>query len=194
MSGIDIIISQIEQDTANVCEKTLEAARVKADTVLMQAKEQAECLIADEKDKTAHRVAEIKKRGESAAELEDRRIMLAAKQQMISQMLNNGLTAAKQLPDREYFALIERMIVKYSLPGDGVIVFGKKDTERMPAGFLERISKAANGRLTASDETADIDAGFILKYGGIEQNCSFDAIFAGEAEALSDRAGKLLFG
>ena len=52
---------------------------------------------------------------------------------------------------------------------------------------------AAKGKIALSDKAAAIDAGFILQYGGIEENCSFDAIFASEAENLSDRAGRLLF-
>ena len=47
--------------------------------------------------------------------------------------------------------------------------------------------------LTVTEDPAPIEAGFILKYGGIEQNCSFDAVFAGESENLSDKAGRLLF-
>ena len=193
MSGIDVIISQIEQDTQAVCEKIIAEAQAKADKILAEARDQAQSVAAAGKDKTAARVADIKKRGESAADLEEKRVMLRAKQDIIATMLKNGLDDAKNLPDNEYFALIIQMVEKYSQPEDGIICFGRKDKERMPYDLPERVNSAAKGRLTLAVEDADIDAGFILKYGGIEQNCSFDAIFASEAETLSDRAGKLLF-
>ena len=193
MSGIDVIISQIEQDTQAVCEKVIADAQAKADKILAEARDQAQSVAAAGKEKTAARVADIKKRGESAADLEEKRVMLRAKQDIISTMLKNGLDDAKNLPDNEYFALIVQMVEKYSQPEDGIICFGRKDKERMPYDLPERVNSAAKGRLTLAVEDADIDAGFILKYGGIEQNCSFDAIFASEAETLSDRAGKLLF-
>ena len=193
MSGIDVIISQIEQDTQAVCEKIIAEAQAKADKILAEARDQAQSVAAAGKDKTAARVADIKKRGESAADLEEKRVMLRAKQDIISTMLKKGLDDAKNLPDNEYFALIVQMVEKYSQPEDGIICFGRRDKERMPDDLPERVNSAAKGRLTLAVEDADIDAGFILKYGGIEQNCSFDAIFASEAETLSDRAGKLLF-
>ena len=193
MSGIDVIISQIEQDTQAVCEKIIAEAQAKADKILAEARDQAQSVAAAGKEKTAARVADIKKRGESAADLEEKRVMLRAKQDIISTMLKKGLDDAKNLPDNEYFALIVQMVEKYSQPEDGIICFGRKDKERMPDDLPERVNSAAKGRLTLAVEDADIDAGFILKYGGIEQNCSFDAIFASEAETLSDRAGKLLF-
>ena len=80
------------------------------------------------------------------------------------------------------------------IPEHSVVWMSHTDyVSRLPEGFINRLNSASNGSLTLSGEAADIDAGFILKYGGIEQNCSFDAVFAGESEYLSDRAGRLLF-
>ncbi len=193
MSGIDKIIQQIEASTAAACDSIVAAAQKKANAVIASAEKEAEQIIADGKEKTALHVADIKKRGDSAAELEEKRVMLSAKQRIISEMLQKGLGEAKNLPGEAYFALIEKMVAKYSQPEDGVILFGKKDLSRLPNGFIGRLSQAARGGVTLSDETAPIEAGFILRYGGIEQNCSFDAIFAGEAENLCDKAGRLLF-
>ena len=193
MSGIDKIIQQIETDTKEVCDSVVASAQQKADGILMNAEKDAQTIIDEGKEKTAAHVADIKKRGDSAADLEERKIMLYTKQQIISDMLKEGLNVAKSLPDDEYFTLIAKMAEKYSMPGDGVILFGEKDQKRLPAGYIDTLNSVSKGKLTLCDEAADIDAGFILKYGGIEQNCSFDAIFAGEAENLSDRAGRLLF-
>lgn len=193
MSGIDKIIQDIEFNTDKSCDAVLGTARSKAESIMMDAQRQAEQIIADGKERTALHVADIKKRGESAADLEEKRVLLSTKQYIISQMLQNGLENAKHLPDDEYFSLILQMIGKYSLPEDGTILFGEKDLKRLPADFAPKINDAAKGKITLSDKAAAIDAGFILQYGGIEENCSFDAIFASEAENLSDRAGRLLF-
>ena len=193
MSGIDKIIQQIETDTSQYCDSVTGQAQKKADAIISTANKEAEQIAATGREKTAARVADIKKRGDSAAELEEKRVMLYTKQQIISTMLCDGLQAAKDLPEAEYFSLIINMVAKYSLPEDGVIFFGEKDNRRLPAGFTDELNQAAKGGITLSPDFAPIDAGFILKYGGIEQNCSFDAIFAGEAENLSDKAGRLLF-
>ena len=193
MSGIDKIIQQIEADTDMVCGSILSDAQKKADAALAASQKDAESIIADGKVRTAACVADIKKRGDSAADLEEKRVMLSAKQRIISMMLSEGLSAAKSLPDDAYFALIQKMVAKYSLSGDGVIFFGEKDLSRLPDGYPALLEKAAKGGITLADTAAPIDAGFILKYGGIEQNCSFDAIFASESENLCDKAGRLLF-
>ena len=193
MSGIDKIIQDIEFNTDKSCDAVLGTARSKAESIMMDAQRQAEQIIADGKERTALHVADIKKRGESAADLEEKRVLLSTKQHIISQMLQNGLEKAKNLSDDEYFSLVLQMIGKYSLPEDGTILFGEKDLKRLPADFASKINDAAKGKIALSDKAAAIDAGFILQYGGIEENCSFDAIFASEAENLSDRAGRLLF-
>lgn len=193
MSGIDKIIQEIESNTEKSCDSVLGRARQKAEKILSDAQSEADKIIEDGKNMTAHRVADIKKRGESAADLEEKRVMLTAKQRIISEMLQNGLDHAKELPKDEYFALIIDMVGKYSLPEEGVIYFGEKDSHRLPVGFIYDLNQAANGGIVLASEIVPIDSGFILKYGGIEQNCSFDAIFASEAENLSDRAGRLLF-
>lgn len=193
MSGIDRIIEQIEAQTQKACDSIVASAQQKADKTIAEAQARADKIIADGKEKTAARVLDIKKRGDSAAELEEKRIMLYTKQSIISEMLRKGLAAAKSLPDNEYFDLIAGMVSKYSQDEDGEIFFGKNDLSRLPDGFIPRLNGVSKGKIELSDTAADIDSGFILKYGGIEQNCSFDAIFASEAENLSDRAGRLLF-
>lgn len=193
MAGIDKIIQQIEDDTKAVCDDILSKARVKADKIIAEANDNARKITAEAKVKTAARVADIGKRGESSAALEERRVALYTKQSIISDMLNKGMEAAKALPDNEYFELILKMIGKNSQENDGVISFGRKDLDRLPAGFIEKINSVSKGKLTLSDTAASIDAGFILSYGGIEENCSFDSIFMSESDNLSDRAGKLLF-
>ena len=66
----------------------------------------------------------------------------------------------------------------------------------VPAGFadeLSKIAKGVGGTLVVSDKPVKIRSGFILSYGGIEENCSLDAIFAEKAETLRDLANTLLW-
>ncbi len=193
MAGIDKMIRQIEDDTKTECDEVIAKARFKADKITAEAKSEADKITADAKRKAAAKVADIEKRGDSSAALEERKIALYTKQSIISDMLSNGMENAKNLPDDEYFELILKMIGKNSQEKDGVISFGQKDLDRLPAGYLEKINSVSKGKLTLSDHAAAIDAGFILSYGGIEENCSFDAVFMSEADTLSDKAGKLLF-
>ena len=193
MSGIDKIIKGIEDDTRAVCDGIISQAQAKAAKITASAEQEAARIRSASDQRCAASVADIKKRGDSAAELEEKKILLSTKQHIISDMLAVGVERVKNLPEKEYFALILKMVKKYSLAQEGVIRFGKKDAQRLPEGFIDRINKESCGKLTLSDTFAPIDAGFILIYGGVEENCSFDAIFLSEDETLKDKAGKLLF-
>lgn len=193
MAGIDKMIRQIQDDTKTVCDDMIAAAQAKAEKILADAQKEADQISADRKKRTAAHIADIEKRGESSAALEERKVALYTKQSIINDMLNTGMKTAKDLPDDEYFALILKMIEKNSQPQDGVIYFGKKDLARLPLNYIDKINSVSKGKLTLSDNAAAIDAGFILSYGGIEENCSFDAIFMSGKDNLSDRAGRLLF-
>ena len=66
----------------------------------------------------------------------------------------------------------------------------------MPANFREEIKGLAQKKgdtLEISGEARNIDGGFILVYGGIEENCSIDAMFAEKRDELLDQVRKILF-
>ena len=193
MSGIDKIIKQIEEDTKAVCDGIIAQAENKAEEIRTDADAQAVRIRESSDQRITAVVTDMKKRGDSAADLEEKMILLKTKQGVISDMIALGVERLKNLPDDEYFALILKMVQKYSQPQDGEIRFGSRDISRLPAGFIGEVNKVASGALTLSDTTAPIDAGFILIYGGIEENCSFDAIILSEDETIKDKAGKLLF-
>ena len=193
MSGIDKIIQQIESDTKDYCDEVTENARIKADAVIKNAEAEAQKIRTSYEEKTERTLKDISARAKSSAALEEKKAFLNSKQSVIAKMLSDGLEKAKRLPDDEYFSLIVKMIEKNSHDDRGVIYFGKKDLGRLPSGFQDKINKVSKGELVISQEALDIDSGFILAYGGIEENCSFDAICRSKAEELSDRASSLLF-
>ena len=89
-----------------------------------------------------------------------------------------------------------RLAKKSALPKEGQIHFSRKDLLRLPAGFeaaLNDALKETGGILHISDIPKDLDGGFILSYGGIEENCSFDALFDSERDALKDLVYPILF-
>lgn len=65
----------------------------------------------------------------------------------------------------------------------------------MPKSFEASVQNGLpkGAKLVLSDQTAAIDGGFLLVYGGIEENCSFEALFESDKERLQDAAQELLF-
>ena len=52
---------------------------------------------------------------------------------------------------------------------------------------------ATNGKLKVSSEPKNIDGGFILAYGDIEINCSFDALISEKIDVIKDTLNKIIF-
>lgn len=193
MTGLDKIIEEIRAESAENTDKIIAQANEKAQEIISEAEqkgqEQSEQII-----KNAEKKAEdIINRGESSANLEQNRALLVAKQQVINEMLSKTLSYMESLDDEQYFSLILKLAEKNSQEEKGEIAFSKKDLDRLPKNFIEKINAVSKGELTISKAPVKINSGFILIYGGIEENCSFEAMFRSKHEELTDEISALLF-
>ena len=193
MTGLEKIIEQIRADSDEICNKTKSEAEASAAQIIAQAQAEAEKVRETERERTAQQCANIAERAESGAELERRRARLSAKQELIAEMLANAKKAILELDDEEYFSVLYKMLKKFSSDEQGEIAFNARDLKRLPRDFVDKAKKELALSLELSKTPVDIDGGFLLLYGGIEENCSFSAIFSGESERLSDLASKILF-
>ncbi|MCC8027012.1 MAG: V-type ATP synthase subunit E [Clostridium sp.] len=196
MAGLDKIIGQIEEESKAAAARTIEAARAEAEKILETARKEAEAECADIERRSAQAVANILERGKSAAELKKRGSLLAEKQKLIGDTIARAKEELKNMEAEAYFDMILKLAVKSAQSGEGEILFSAKDLARLPQGFEEKLNAALKGRgaaLRISGDARDIDAGFVLTYGGIEENCSIDALFDSAHELLQDKAQEILF-
>lgn len=194
MNGLDKILQQIKDDSDAAVAKIKGESEKSAFEIKQKILKNAEKEVAAIKTRAAAECEDIKARGDSSAALAKKQAMLNAKQSIISELINKAHSRLLSLSANEYFAIIEKMIAKNSHKNEqGKISFNKADNQRLPKDFNEKLSKLSGGMLTLSDDTADIDGGFVLIYGGIEENCSFDAIFSEKYDELQDEVYSLLF-
>ena len=177
MAGLDKIIARIQAESEEAAARTLEAAKAEAETILQNAREEAAAECAAIGRKAEQAAANILDRGHSAAELKKRQRILAEKQVLIGRIIGEAKQQLKNMPQEAYFENIVKLAVKASQNGKGTILFSKADLDRLPENFADTLNAAlvAGGKegaaLTVSSETRDIDGGFVLTYGGIEENC-----------------------
>lgn len=195
MAGLDKILEEIRTESQASQDAILQDAQ-KQVSELNAAKDKEidvkvrEILAGGEKE-----AEEIKSRAKSSAELLHRQQLLAAKQEIISGMISSSKEYILNLPDDEYFGLISSLIVRNARPGKGEILFGSRDKERIPAAFLADLTaKLPEGcSLALAEGTAPVDGGCVLRYGGIEENCSIEAVFNEKKDELQDLVRKILF-
>lgn len=192
MTGLETILSQIRQEAEQKANQVVKEAEQKAEKIIAQAKEQAEIIAKQAEQKAALEAAEQEKRSKSAAELAAKQSILQEKQALIGQVLEAAKEALATLPEEDYFELVLQMTERYAQQEQGEIIFSAKDLARMPKSFPKTLKKA-QPMLQISEQTADIDGGFLLVYGGVQMNCGFDALFAAAEDDMRDRAHEILF-
>ena len=196
MTGLDTILQAIAQDTKKSCDGILQEYRQKAAAIEQDTQKQLTALQEDSTKKIAALQQESSERAASAAQLSRRRGVLSQKQKIIASMIDEARKTLCELPDDQYFSTLISLGRQYALPQPGVLVLGPKDHARMPADFLAKMNAAlpAGASLTLQDE-ADPRAqdSFLLLYGGIEENCTFRALFTAKQEELQDKVQQMLF-
>ncbi len=197
MTGLEKILNAIEADAKHAADIILKQAGQEAEQIMAVAKAEAADKAAEIAGKSETDIKAVLSRAESAAALQERKILLDAKQQMISEIIQKARTSLDLLPDQQYTELILKMVGKYAHSKNGKIVFSAVDKKRLPADIGNRIKEALSDRkdavLTVSEEDAETSGGFLLVYGDIEENCTFEALFAAAREDLQDKVNDFLY-
>lgn len=132
------------------------------------------------------------------AEMEAKKSVLSVKQEMISAAFDAAREEIVNMPRDKYTQLLARMAAEAAASGMEEIVLNARDK----AEVGKAVCKAANellsakgtpGKLTVSEDTADISGGVIVRFGGIETNCSIDALIRQRRSGLSTEVAAALF-
>lgn len=193
MTGLDKIITQISADTNRICDEIRNESEKHCSDIISYAVTESDKL----KEKCENDIEKTKidflSRAQSSAKLEKRSIMLEVKQQILKDVLKKSLDYICSMPSDDYFELVLNMVSKYSEKEKGEIYFSRNDLSRLPADFKKRINTVSKGELIISEAFSDVDYGFVLKYGKVEINCVFSALFSSYSDEFIDAVSALLF-
>jgi V/A-type H+-transporting ATPase subunit E len=196
MTGLDKIIGDIRGESAETVDAILKEAEKKAAEIRTKAEAEAGEIREKIRKENETKAADADARANSAAELSRRKQILNAKQGLISDVMDEALKQISSLPDETYFDAVIRMAVSSAHRNEaGEIEFCGRDLKRIPSGFEAKLAAALpqGAKLSVSKKAADIGSGFLLSYGGIEENCSMEALFAARKEELQDKVRGILF-
>lgn len=197
MTGLEKILKAIEAEAQAGADAVLTQAKQEAEAIVAKAKSEAEAKCKAINEKSDIEVKAAMKRAESAAALAEKKILLDAKQQMISNIIASARMKLAELDDSQYSNIILAMVKKYAHNKPGKILFSAADKARLTKDFENTLKQSleakSNAALTIASEEPPFEGGFLLVYGDIEENCSFDALFAEERDNLQDKVNSLLF-
>jgi V/A-type H+-transporting ATPase subunit E len=195
MTGLEKIVASIREEALSEARSIVDQAKADASRVFADEKAKSDAQCAQIEDAAKRQADDIERASTSALELQRRRKFLEIKQELLTQTMEQALNELYALPDQAYFDLLLKMAVAFAEPRNGQLLLSDKDYARCPKDFEERLGRdlPKGAMLSVSQAARVIDGGFILKYGDIEQNCSFRAIFDARWDELTDKARDILF-
>ena len=224
MDGIEKITARIRADADAELAQLREHTEAQILEIQTQSKTQADqertAILARGRRAAEERLERLK----SAAQLERRKLELAAKQEVLSEAFEQALEKLCALPEEEYIQLLTGMVLQAVSTGREQLVFSPRDRSRigkqvvvaanealvkevapelpdsLVGALLGKVVNSAaaqitgTGLLSLSEETRPIRGGFILVDGPVEVNCSFETLFRLQREKLEKQAAEILFG
>ena len=196
MTGLDTILESIRKDGRENADAILAKARQEADEISAQGREEAQLRREELLRDAPQQAQDAADRVLSSAHREQRRILLVARQEIIQETLEAAEKSLFELTDEDYFTVLLGLAAKRALPQKGELVLGSRDFARKPADFEKKLQTVLpkGAELTVAPKlNPAIDGGFLLLYGGIEENCTFRALFDDKREELQDLTNQILF-
>lgn len=197
MRGIEKIAAQIIGEAEEKKAAIYEEIQHKIDELNAKTDEEIKAELERINEDTLREEGTLEELAGLAAQQKRRQAALSAKQEVIGEIINEAYERLLNLEDEKYFAVIKKMLEDNVISEKGEIIFSARDRQRMPKGFEDVIKNVAlekGGELVMSDEIRSIDGGFVLVYGGIEENCTFKAMLEASREELHDMVNGKLFG
>lgn len=196
--GADRIIKRILADAQTRAEEIkVDAARImeSIDSEARQKAAHGKKQILDQARKDAE---EQKRRIIGMAQLDIRKELLSAKQNLIGEAFERSLEQLSEMDERYYLTVMKDMLLDWVETGAETVICSNRDRDRIPSSFWKEINddlikNGKKGELTLSSETRDIKGGFILQAEGIEINCSFESLLEMKKDDLEPAVAAVLF-
>ena len=194
MNGIERITGRIDADAQAEIDRVLEAAKAEAARITAQYQSQADAERTSLAERNRKAAAEREERMESVAQMEARKVTLAAKQEMVERAYQLALDRLCAMPDADYIKTVATLLVQAAPDGRGAVIFSPAERERIGAAAVAMANEQLDGgKLTLSDQTRDLRGGFILANGNIEVNCTFETLVRLKKTEIAGEVANILF-
>ncbi len=194
MNGIDEIIARIDAE-ALASENVL---RAEYEDKIKEVEEvcAAACAELDNraKEKAAAEKSAIRLRAENRAGTACRDELLSQKRALIDSVLYRAAKSFSSMDKKKYTQIMAKLL---SDAASDDAVKGEKlylTVAKNASASGEELVKSSGAEISEITETDSIDAGFILKTGRIEINCTPEKLIAQKREALLPAVTAALFG
>ena len=198
MNGIDRITDRIEAD-----------AREQAKAIIAEAEAKCAEIRKENEKKAQERYLQLIRNGtkdcesglerrKSAAEMDAKKSVLAFKQDCVAEAFDMAKRRLADMPEDSYVGFLASLAASAAADGSGEIVLSARDRERCGKAVLERANAALAAKgltpaLTLAADSREISGGLILRQGGVEVNCSIEALVEALKGPMTADVARTLF-
>jgi V/A-type H+/Na+-transporting ATPase subunit E len=192
------LIEKILSEANTRAEQETAASKLKADEIIAKAKAKADTIISKAKTYAEGEAVERQRRVKSVYDLEHKKNILAMKRDVLDIAFKSAVDDVAKLSDEKYEDMMQKLLISCATDGKGAIKVAKSDVNRLGADFVKSANDAlkksvGTGEVTLLSETCDKKGGFIYVSGGMEMDCSIEAVATLERENIETQAAEILF-
>ncbi len=186
----EAIIQKIISDAEIRANSFIEEQKDKADDIIAQAAEQCKTYYYGFKNETEKAAADIAARAKTVAELDAKKLRLAAKQRILDGVFSSALEKLLAHDRTELKKLLLGMLAEAE-DGD-VVTLGKRQKGLLTAADINAVAKKMSITLSLSDQSGEFD-GMMLSGGGVDKNFTFESEIALLRDSVETQIAKELF-
>jgi V/A-type H+-transporting ATPase subunit E len=199
MDALEKMKETILQEAQLKVNEIVEAATRDADAILQEAGAEAARKREEELAEAREKAQENARRITTLADLDARRQLLAAKEELVKEAFSSAKKRLEQLEPEVYNRYLNQALFDAAGDSGGAVIMSERDRSGIGKKIVSEVNaelaKAGRkGKVQLADISGDFIGGFVLSSGKVEVNCTFDAILAREYEALLVDVARILFG
>lgn len=188
----EAIIDKILSDANLKGDAIIGEANEKADEIISLAAKQCKDYLYKSKTEIDRLTLEIDERSRSVAELDARKLLLAAKTQVLDSVYAKTLEKLRNLDKEQYSALIFAML-ENAKDGD-VVTVSEREKDIVTKESLADFAKKKGISLTLANKFGDFDGGVIISENGVDNNFTLEVEVALLREQTETKIAKEIFG
>lgn len=186
----------------SIVEKIISDAKARANSFVREQHEKAKEILADAahecksyiysfKAETDTMVAEIESRSRTVAELDSKKIMLAAKTRLLDGVFSRAAEKLASLDKDTQRSLLIAMLTEYAEDGD-IVTLGKGQIDCLSGYDVSQVAESKGITLRLSQVYGDFD-GMVLSGNGVDKNLTYGVEISLLRENLETQIAKELF-
>lgn len=190
--SIENIIERILSDAEQEAKALLSSANREKEARLEKARRESGNIQKEMETKALLDAKLHRERRLSVAELEARKLALAAKQEAIAMGFEKALAQLSRMEPDRYIRLLADAVKATGMTG-GELLFNPADRESIGQKVVDTVNAENNAGVTLSSDTIEAKGGFVLRKGDVTVNATLETMLSAVKEQTTPEVVKLLF-